>query len=701
MSQTFQIQLLGAALLAAAGCLFAQQIDDDGNGLSDIWEAAHGGTLLPDVDQDGDGFTNLQEAACGTDPANSASYPFIREVRPGSDGRVTNVWPTVAGIRYRTLVSTDMLVWQPVGIPMTGTGADVSQILEMSATILTGEANYLKWNMTGSLTTLKQYASSGSPAPDLTSKISSLKILQSDPDANNFGERVTGWIVPTETGEHTFWIAGDDACDLWLSSDASAVNKRMVASVPSWTRPGEWDRSPLQKSSGIPLRAGIPYFFEIFHKEYSSGDHVEVAWTRPGRDSDTREAIGSEHLSSSAASLAEIAVGANGLFFRLEAWQADGDGDGVSDYEEMLLGLDPGVSTSTPRLADMDAARRMLASPSTVNVGVAIARGYEAGGKAAEFVVFRTGGIAPVTVPYTVSGNAVPGRDYVALSGSVSFPAGARSVRIPVVPLSDFETEPAETVSITISSGTGFILGSPVEASVTIDDSPDVLHVARLRTAPNIASGGSGTAAVRRDGNSLGATVSLSFGGLGSEVDSAEIFHSSDGLGGPTVFTFPPDQVQGGEWDFSEAGGLSRDEILDALAAGGLWVRVNTTGAAGAEITGQLLSTPAWQTAPEISPAPPAPAIATDTDEAARFLTQATFGPTASSQGALVGNGYGQWIDSQLVLPPTYHHPGYLARRDELLARDGKDGWQAAQPDLVAARPYRTRPAPPAYGFRA
>ncbi len=670
------------ALLAPLQGFYAQQIDDNGNGLSDVWEAAHGSTLVPGVDQDGDGFTNLQESYCGTDPANSASYPFIREMRLGNPDRITNVWPTVAGVRYRTLVSTDMLAWQPVGTPVTGTGSDVTQVLEMSATILTGDANFSKWNLTGGLSTLKQYAASGSPAPAVTAKTSILKVAQSIPDANNFGEYTRGWIVPTETGNHTFWIAGDDACEFWLSTDDSAANKRLVASAESWTRPGQWDLLPSQKSAGIPLQAGVPYYFELFHKEYAGGDHVEVAWTRPGKPVNTRETVGREHLSSSSRTLAGIEAGAAGMFFRLVVSQMDSDGDGVSDFEEMMLGLDPANPTTTPRLADLEASRRSLASPSTVNVGVATARGYEDGGQAAEFVVFRTGGIGPITVPYTISGSALAGVDFVPLAGTVSFPAGARSVKIPVVPLADQEIEPAESVTLTLSPGTGYSLGSPLVASVTIDDAPDVLHVARLRAVPGMSSGGSGTAAVRRGGNSLGSTVSLSFGGLGSEEVSAEIFHSPDGTGGPTVFTFPSDQVQGAEWDFSPAGSLSRGQILAALVSGELWVRINTTGAAGAEISGQLLATPAWQTAPVIPQAPPAPTIATDTAEAARFLTQASFGPTETSLAELTGNSYAQWIASQLALPPTLHQPGYIARRDQLLARNQSDGWQGPRNEV-------------------
>jgi len=58
-----------------------------------------------------------------------------------------------------------------------------------------------------------------------------------------------------------------------------------------------------------------------------------------------------------------------------------------------------------------------------------------------------------------------------------------------------------------------------------------------------------------------------------------------------------------------------------------------------------------------------ADAPATDA-EAARFLTQATFGPTAAEIARVRALGYSQWIDQQLSTPTTQHRP-YL---DNLLA---------------------------------
>jgi uncharacterized protein (DUF1800 family) len=57
---------------------FAQMLDLNGNGMSDIWEWVYGATNLnPTADADGDGYSNLQEAVAGTNPFDSNSVPKI------------------------------------------------------------------------------------------------------------------------------------------------------------------------------------------------------------------------------------------------------------------------------------------------------------------------------------------------------------------------------------------------------------------------------------------------------------------------------------------------------------------------------------------------------------------------------------------------------------------------------------------------
>jgi hypothetical protein len=99
--------------------------------------------------------------------------------------------------------------------------------------------------------------------------------------ADNFGERIRGYVTATTTGTYTFYIAGDDDSELWISTDSNPANKAKIAYVSGWTGSRQWDKSPTQKSATLTLTAGQQYYIEILHKEGNGGDHIAVGWTGP------------------------------------------------------------------------------------------------------------------------------------------------------------------------------------------------------------------------------------------------------------------------------------------------------------------------------------------------------------------------------------------------------------------------------------
>ncbi|MEK7952070.1 Calx-beta domain-containing protein [Luteolibacter soli] len=100
--------------------------------------------------------------------------------------------------------------------------------------------------------------------------------------ADNYSRRLTGYLKPATTGDYTFWIAGDDDCRLYLSSDGFPANKVEIANVDGYTNYQAWDSQSQQKSAAIPLVAGKVYWLEAQQKEGGGGDHVSVAWQGPG-----------------------------------------------------------------------------------------------------------------------------------------------------------------------------------------------------------------------------------------------------------------------------------------------------------------------------------------------------------------------------------------------------------------------------------
>src|SRR5215471_2322312 len=79
-------------------------------------------------------------------------------------------------------------------------------------------------------------------------------------------------------------------------------------------------------------------------------------------------------------------------------------------------------------------------------------------------------------------------------------------------------------------------------------------------------------------------------------------------------------------------------------------------------------------------PPPPPPPPVVSANDAARFLTQATFGPTDSSIGAVVANGYAGWITAQLNTQAAGNHRAYIdLRTQQIVAADPKAKVQQAQ----------------------
>jgi ELWxxDGT repeat protein len=99
--------------------------------------------------------------------------------------------------------------------------------------------------------------------------------------ADSFGSRIRGYVYAPRTGEYTFWIAGANNCELWLSSDDSPEKKRRIAFLYGFSAPQEWSKHPSQKSKPIRLEAGRKYYIEALHKADSGDDHVAIAWLLP------------------------------------------------------------------------------------------------------------------------------------------------------------------------------------------------------------------------------------------------------------------------------------------------------------------------------------------------------------------------------------------------------------------------------------
>ncbi len=93
---------------------------------------------------------------------------------------------------------------------------------------------------------------------------------------SDYGQRISGWITPPESGDYRFYLAADDQAELWLSTTDQRADRVRIASRTGYNSYRAW--STATTSPSISLVAGQRYYIEILHKENGGGDHVSVTW---------------------------------------------------------------------------------------------------------------------------------------------------------------------------------------------------------------------------------------------------------------------------------------------------------------------------------------------------------------------------------------------------------------------------------------
>ncbi len=194
--------------------------------------------------------------------------------------------------------------------------------------------------------------------PDNPDQLNELTELRSPLNrGSNYGSLVRGYIIPPTDGVYTFFVAGDDEAQFWLSTSSDPAAATSIASVTGWTKPDEYTKYGSQTSGLMELSAGQRYYFEIRHKEASGDDHFSVAWEGPGIP---QQVIGGSFIASLGHSEATAPVdqdatekaysqgyrvgfldGKEGLNFNPQYPFLDKDQDGIYDNWEVIHGLDP------------------------------------------------------------------------------------------------------------------------------------------------------------------------------------------------------------------------------------------------------------------------------------------------------------------------------------------------------------------------
>ena len=98
---------------------------------------------------------------------------------------------------------------------------------------------------------------------------------------DKFGDRFRALLIPPISGTYVFWVQGDDAGLLSLSTDESPWNKRQIAVNTQTALYRAWYEYPSQESTNIYLEAGRRYFVEALHSAGTGDDSFAVGWKLP------------------------------------------------------------------------------------------------------------------------------------------------------------------------------------------------------------------------------------------------------------------------------------------------------------------------------------------------------------------------------------------------------------------------------------
>jgi hypothetical protein len=198
-----------------------------------------------------------------------------------------------------------------------------------------------------------------------------------------------------------------------------------------------------------------------------------------------------------------------------------------------------------------------------------------------------------------------------------------------------------------------------------VSQTPGTLYTANILALPGVASTASGSATLRVSADGSQAVLKFQVNNLSSPVSSAHI-DSDPYLLNPEQIVYDisaAEPLPDGSyvWGIEPTGTLTTADIQEAIQEGKASITLHTATFPAGEVQGHFTLANGTQT---FSPPPPPPAWTDDhfnPDSAARFLIQATFGPSLEEIGGVQQLGYEGWIDHQFSLPATHHLDNVLA----------------------------------------
>ncbi len=239
---------------------------------------------------------NLLPSVTITTPANNSVFAAgnpitLNASATDTDGTITKVAFYNAGIKFLEdsaapygLVSTDA---EPGNYALTAIATDNNGATKVSDTVkititgcaaagtITGEGYPgIPGTQVADLIANPAYPNN----PSITAQLNSFEYANV---GDNYGARVRGYLCAPQTGNYTFYVAGDEQAGLWLSTNDNPANKTLIAYNETTVGFRAWTTFATQKSAPIHLVKGARYYIETLHKQGTGTNHLSVGWVLP------------------------------------------------------------------------------------------------------------------------------------------------------------------------------------------------------------------------------------------------------------------------------------------------------------------------------------------------------------------------------------------------------------------------------------
>jgi uncharacterized protein (DUF1800 family) len=233
-------------------------------------------------------------------------------------------------------------------------------------------------------------------------------------------------------------------------------------------------------------------------------------------------------------------------------------------------------------------------------------------------------------------------------------------------------------ITVTVSDGQ-LSASSAFNLVVTL---PSQLFIAYLHPQPSAITTASGSATLRLAGDEQSATIFVQYNNLSSPKASMHISGPADpNTNGSAGIIFDMDIPPQGDgsylWVFP-TDATQRQQTVGWIKNGQTYLNVNTSNYPNGEIKGFFSPADGSITFTKPAPVPAASPGPPTANEAARFLTQATFGPTEQDITDLQHMYLTTWIQAQMQEPPTYLKPLLDERKangDSIGLNEFDDAW--------------------------